>query len=128
MILTVNKFLKVFKKHYNKSIKKGWSTMKILDVPTVSTSEVKKNPTKIAKMAAELNTGIYVLNRGKALSVTLTPEQYQQLVADQEALLDLKTEQRALTAIQHDTGTRLSENEAIGHALPDEIDSNDGWE
>ena len=102
--------------------------MKILDVPTVSTTDVKKSPAKIAKMAADLNTGIYVLNRGKAVSVTLTPKQYQQLVEAQERLLDIEAEEKAREAINNDDGTRISAEKVSKNSIPDQLDPDDGWE
>lgn len=102
--------------------------MKILDVPTVSTTDVKKSPARIAKMAADLNTGVYVLNRGKALSVTLTPKQYQILVEAQEKLLDLEVEEKARKAIKTDDGTRIPANDVSKNGIPDQIDPDDGWE
>ncbi|BAP85649.1 hypothetical protein LOOC260_111100 [Paucilactobacillus hokkaidonensis JCM 18461] len=102
--------------------------MKVLNVPTVSTTEVKQNPAKIAAMANDLNTGVYVLNRGKAISVTLTPGQYASLVQAQERLLDLETEQKSLENIKNDDGTRIPATKVSEHGIPDEIDSDDGWE
>lgn len=102
--------------------------MKILDVPTVSTTDVKKSPVKIAEMAAKLNTGVYVLNRGKALSVTVTPEQYRSLVEAQERLLELETESRAQNNLIADDGVRYTAEKVSQHGLPQEIDPDDGWE
>jgi hypothetical protein len=102
--------------------------MKVLDVPTVSTTEVKNSPVKIAQMAAKLNTGVYVLNRGKALSVTLTPDQYKELVEAQERLLDLESELKARRRIDKDDGSRLTDEDVTGHKITDQIDNGDGWE
>ncbi|WP_461226018.1 type II toxin-antitoxin system Phd/YefM family antitoxin [Lacticaseibacillus suihuaensis] len=101
--------------------------MKILDVPTVSTTDVKKSPAEVAKLAEKLNTGVYVLNRGKAISVTLTPDQYRELVEDQELLLDLQAEQQARLNLSRDNGHRTP-IEAVVKNLPKEIDPDDGWE
>ncbi|ERL65959.1 type II toxin-antitoxin system Phd/YefM family antitoxin [Schleiferilactobacillus shenzhenensis] len=102
--------------------------MKVLDVPTVSITELKKDPAKVAKMAADMGIGVYVLNRGKAISVTLTPEQYAALVADQERLLDLEVERQAIENIKNDSGERIPAEKVIGHPIGDTIDPDDGWE
>jgi uncharacterized protein YmfQ (DUF2313 family) len=101
--------------------------MKILDVPTVSTTDVKKSPTEIAKLAERMHTGVYVLNRGKAISVTLTPDQYRSLVEDHERLLDLQAEEQALANIASDNGHRTPARDFISD-LPAEVDPDDGWE
>ena len=102
--------------------------MEILNVPTVSTTEVKQSPMKVAEMAAKYHTGVYMLNRGKAVSVTLTPEQYSDLVKSQERLLDLETELQAIKRLKADDGYRISADRVAEGHIPDQIDTDDGWE
>lgn len=102
--------------------------MNILNVPTVSTTEAKKSPLKIAEMAGKLNTGVYVLNRGKAISVTLTPNQYASLVAAQDRLLDLEAEKQAIQNLKDDDGVRIPARKLSERGIPTELDPNDGWE
>ena len=55
-------------------------TLKKLEVPTTSITEVKKSPMDVFQQARDASTGVYVFNREKIAGVMLTQEQYETLL------------------------------------------------
>ncbi|MBT2583962.1 hypothetical protein [Planococcus sp. ISL-109] len=62
--------------------------MKILDVPTKSTSEVKRSPLEIFQLAQQEGSGVYVFNEEKVAGVMISQEQYESLNKEIEYLHD----------------------------------------
>lgn len=63
-------------------------TLKKLEVPTSSITEVKKSPMSVFKQAEEAETGVYIFNREKVAGVMLTQELYEGLLEELEQLRD----------------------------------------
>ncbi|MFZ2670270.1 MAG: type II toxin-antitoxin system Phd/YefM family antitoxin [Enterococcus aquimarinus] len=59
-------------------------TLKKLEVPTTSITEVKKSPMDVFQQARDARTGVYVFNREKIAGVMLTQEQYETLLQELE--------------------------------------------
>lgn len=59
-------------------------TLKKLEVPTTSITEVKKSPMDVFQQARDASTGVYVFNREKIAGVMLTQEQYETLLQELE--------------------------------------------
>lgn len=59
-------------------------TLKKLEVPTTSITEVKKSPMDVFQQARDAGTGVYVFNREKIAGVMLTQEQYETLLQELE--------------------------------------------
>lgn len=59
-------------------------TLKKLEVPTTSITEVKKSPMDVFQQARDARTGVYVFNREKVAGVMLTQEQYETLLQELE--------------------------------------------
>ena len=59
-------------------------TLKKLEVPTTSITEVKKSPMDVFQQARDARTGVYVFNREKIAGVMLTQEQYKTLLQELE--------------------------------------------
>lgn len=57
-------------------------TLKKLEVPTTSITEVKKSPMDVFQQARDAETGVYVFNREKIAGVMLTQEQYETLLQE----------------------------------------------
>ena len=104
--------------------------MRILDVPTTSVTEVKKNPNKIFDHARKQKTGVYVFNRNDVSGVMLSQEQYESLNQRidllEEKILDYEVSMRLN---KQDINT-YSDIEVRGDIAnePIIIDENDGWE
>lgn len=105
-------------------------SMRILDIPTSSISEVKRSPMEIFQKADKEAAGVYVFNREKVAGVMLTQEQYETLNKEVDSLhdqiIDLIAEKRLLNekiATYSDSEVRGS----IANEVPT-IDEEDGWE
>ena len=59
-------------------------TLKKLEVPTTSITEVKKSPMDVFQQARDARTGVYVFNREKIAGIMLTQEQYETLLQELE--------------------------------------------
>ena len=59
-------------------------TLKKLEVPTTSITEVKKSPMDVFQQARDARTGVYVFNREKIAGIMLTQEQYETLLQEVE--------------------------------------------
>ena len=59
-------------------------TLKKLEVPTTSITEVKKSPMDVFQQARDARTGVYVFNREKIAGIKLTQEQYETLLQELE--------------------------------------------
>ena len=59
-------------------------TLKKLEVPTTSITEVKKSPMDVFQQARDARTGVYVFNREKIAGGMLTQEQYKTLLQELE--------------------------------------------
>lgn len=104
--------------------------MRILDVPTTSVTEVKKNPNKIFEQAKKEKTGVYVFNRNDVSGVMLSQEQYESLNQRIELLEEkILNYEVAMRLNQEDVKT-YSDFEVRGSVANDPIiiDDNDGWE
>ena len=104
--------------------------MRILDVPTTSVTEVKKNPNKIFEQAKKAQTGVYVFNRNVVSGVMLSQEQYETLNHRidllEEKILNYEV---AMRLNNHDVKT-YSDFQVRGSVAnnPIVIDDHDGWE
>ena len=61
-------------------------SMKILDIPTSSISEVKRSPMEVFQKADKEAAGVYVFNREKVAGVMLTQKQYETLNKEVDGL------------------------------------------
>ena len=59
-------------------------TLKKLEVPTTSITEVKKSPMDVFQQARDARTGVYVFKREKIAGIMLTQEQYETLLQELE--------------------------------------------
>ncbi|MGG5358821.1 hypothetical protein IGI57_001250 [Enterococcus sp. DIV0213j] len=73
-------------------------TLKKLEVPTSSITEVKKSPMDVFAQAREAETGVYIFNREKIAGVMLTQEQYETLVQELEDLRKSKAKKSSRPA------------------------------
>jgi restriction endonuclease Mrr len=73
-------------------------TLKKLEVPTSSITEVKKSPMDVFAQAREAETGVYIFNREKIAGVMLTQEQYETLVQELEDLRKSKVKKTSRPA------------------------------
>ncbi|WP_020007427.1 hypothetical protein [Salinicoccus albus] len=103
--------------------------MKTLDVPFKSISDMKKAPMDAFNTARESNNGVYILNRNQPVGVALTPQQYEALNSEIEALYDRIDELIVKERLAKENVKTYSVKEATGVDLSEiEFDKNDGWE
>lgn len=78
-------------------------TLKKLEVPTTSITEVKKSPMDVFQQARDTGTGVYVFNREKIAGVMLTQEQYENLLQE---LADKRQQVSASVAVEEVVSTQ----------------------
>jgi PHD/YefM family antitoxin component YafN of YafNO toxin-antitoxin module len=104
--------------------------MQTLNVPTATISDVKISPSKIFKVAASNDNGVYIFNRGNVVGVMLTREQYERLTESVEALTDRLIEMEAGQRVAQTELKPYSDEDVRGKSVRAEeiIDLNDGWD
>lgn len=104
---------------------------KILDVPTSSITELKKDPSSLFKKAANQKTGVYVLNRNTPSGIVMSVKDYEAMVKRLDQLEDLFLEKTVENRIKHDSGQYYTDVQVRGKAKANsknvEINEEDGW-
>lgn len=72
-------------------------TLKKLEVPTTSITDVKKSPMDVFQQARDAGTGVYVFNREKIAGVMLTQEQYETLLQELEDKRKIQVQENPAT-------------------------------
>lgn len=103
--------------------------LQTLDAPLTTISELKKSPRKIIDEAAELETGVYVLNQSKPEAVIMPVEEYEHMVKENRHLNEQLVNYAVQQRISDQNPTLLSDRETRGNAAdkPPVVDPNDGW-
>ncbi|MDR3307979.1 MAG: hypothetical protein LBS58_03675 [Coriobacteriales bacterium] len=104
--------------------------MKTLQVPTASISEVKRSPSRVFKLAAEANTGVYIFSHGNVTGVMLAQEQYEGV---NERLKELEEElfiAEVARRTANEDAILLTDEEVRGKRARADVafDQDDGWE
>lgn len=105
-------------------------SMKVLDIPTSSISEVKRSPMDIFQKADKEAAGVYIFNREKVAGVMLTQKQYETLNKEIDELYDQIADLMAEKRVLNEKAAIFSDSEvrgAIANEMPT-IDEEDGWE
>lgn len=104
--------------------------MRILNVPTTSITEVKKNPNKIFDQAKKEKTGVYVFNHNDVSGVMLSKDQYEALNQRIDLLEEKIFDYEAAIRISKKDVKTYSDIEVRGHVAlePIIIDDHDRWE
>lgn len=105
-------------------------SMKILDIPTSSISEVKRSPMEVFQKADKEAAGVYVFNREKIAGVMLTQKQYETLNKEVDDLYDQIADLIAEKRLLHEKVATFSDSEvrgSIANEMPT-IDEEDWWE
>lgn len=105
-------------------------TMKILDIPTSSISEVKRSPMEIFQKADKEAAGVYIFNREKVAGVMLTQKQYESLNKEVDGLYDQIADLIAEKRLLNENILTFSDSDVRGSIVNEEptIDEEDGWE
>lgn len=102
--------------------------MRILDVPYINITDMKKSPRSAFEKAEEFNSIVHVLRNNKPYGVVMKPDQYEAMYNEIESLQDRLEEYIIKERLVESKIKTHNEKEVLDNRLDQvTIDENDGW-